>query len=150
MIILENRRARFGYEIIKKYTAGLKLLGEEAKALREGKGNFKGSYIKALKGDLYLVNFNLPKYSKSSNPNYNPKRPRKLLLNKREIREIISELNNKGRTAIPLSIYLKNNLFKLDLATAKGLGKTQKKQKIKEKQMERDAKRELKELRNYL
>ncbi len=148
MIILENRKARHNYEIIKKYTAGIKLLGEEVKALREGKGTFRGAYVKPIKGDIYLINFNLQKYTKSSNPNYNPKRARKLLLKKKEIREITSELNNKGRTAIPLKIFLKNNLFKLDLAIAKGLGKSQKKQKLKEKQIERDIQRELKSIRN--
>jgi SsrA-binding protein len=145
-ILIENRKGIFNYEILKTYTAGIKLLGEEVKSLRQGGGNLGQAYIKDLKDGLYIVNFNIPKYSKSSNPDYSPKRSRKLLLNKNEIVSIKTALAEKGRTAIPLKVYLKDNLVKVDLAVAKGCSKAGKKQYEKEKQQERDLSREIKDL----
>lgn len=140
-----NKRGLSSYEVVKKYTAGIKLLGEEVKSLRQGAGNLSGSYIKTIDDGLYIVGFNIPKYKKSSNTDYDPKRARKLLLNQHEITDIKQNIANKGRTAIPIKVYLKGKLFKVDVAIAKGLTKSGQKQKVKEKQLERDTARQIKE-----
>ncbi len=143
--VIENKKALFNYEVIKKYTAGIKLLGEEVKSLRYQGGNLMISYVKEFDDGLYLVNFNIPKYKKSANINYNPKRARKLLLNKEEIVAVRVGLHDKGRTVVPLSVYLNKKIFKVDLALVKAKGKAGKKASLKEKQMELDLKRALKE-----
>jgi len=143
-----NKRGLSSYEVVKKYTAGIKLLGEEVKSLRNGRGNLSRSYIKTIDKDLYIVGFNIPKYKKSSSVDYDPKRNRKLLLNQHEIIDIKQNIANKGRTAIPIKVYLKGKLFKVDIAVAKGLTKSGQKQKLKEKQLDRDTARQIKEA-NY-
>lgn len=145
MTIIKNRSATYNFEIVETYIAGIKLLGEEVKSLRSGHGNLSGSYISELGGELYLVGFNIPRYKRSSNPDYAPKRRRKLLLKKSEISRIRPELNAKGRAVIPLQVFLKDNLFKVEIAVAKGKGGREKKQAIKERQQERDVQRELKD-----
>lgn len=140
-----NKRGLYSYEVVKKYTAGIKLLGEEVKSLRNGGGNLFGSYIKTVDNDLYIVGFNIPKYKKSTSLDYDPKRVRKLLLNQHEIIDIKQNIANKGRTAIPVKVYLKGKLFKVDIAVAKGLTKSGQKQKLKEKQLDRDTARQIKE-----
>ncbi|PIR43030.1 SsrA-binding protein [candidate division WWE3 bacterium CG10_big_fil_rev_8_21_14_0_10_32_10] len=144
-VIITNRKARHNFEVLHTYSAGIKLLGEEVKALKGGHGNLTGSYVSEKQKELFILGFNISKYSKSSNPNYNPKRPRKLLLNRKEISEIKAELHNKGRTVVPLKVYLHKNLFKVDIAVVKGMGGREKKASLKEKQIERDTQRELKE-----
>ena len=143
--IIENKKALFNFDVIKKYTAGIKLKGEEVKSLRYQGGNLVGSYVKEFDDGLYLVNLNIPKYKKSANLNYIPKRPRKLLLNKEEIVAVRVGLHDKGRTVVPLSVYLDKKIFKVDIALVKAKGKSGKKAAIKEKQMEMDMKRALKE-----
>ena len=113
-----------------------------------GKGNIAGSYVSDVGGELYLVGFNIPRYPKSSNPNYNSKRLKKLLLNQKEVREIKSQIINKGRTAVPTRIYLKKDVFKADIVVVKGLGKPEKKEHLKEEQIKRDIDRELKDFRS--
>lgn len=140
-----NKKGLFNYEILKKYVAGIKLLGEEAKALRTTGGNLVGSYVKFIGKDLYLIGFNIPKYKKSGNFDYNPKRNRKLLLNKNELVDIKVALGGKGQTVIPVQVFLKGPNFKVELGIAKNKGKQGKKQALKEKQQKRDVQRQIKE-----
>lgn len=146
--LLLNRKIGGNFEIIKSYSAGIKLLGEEVKALRQGRGNLKGAYAKSIGGQLFLVGFNIPKYSQSSNLKYDPIRSRKLLLNAKEIVDINTQIANQGRTLIPLDIFVnKSKLVKVTLALVKGLNKAGKRQFEKEKQLKKDTDKEIKNIR---
>jgi SsrA-binding protein len=145
MTEIVNKGVLRSYEILKKYTAGIKLLGEEVKALRYHGGNLGGSYITVRENTPYLIGLNIPKYKKSSNNKYVPKRVRTLLLNKIEITNIKLACNNVGTTVIPLKVYFEEKLVKVDIAVAKGLTKQGQKRLAKEKQQIKDTQREARE-----
>lgn len=146
MLLSKNRKALFNYEIVEKYTAGMVLFGYEVKAIREGNVNFEGSYIKIENEEAFLVNLYIGKFSKQSKNKgeTDPKRIRKLILNKREIIEIQKEIMQKGKSAVPLALVLKNNMIKLEMATVKGKKEFEKKQTAKEKQIQKDLDKERK------
>jgi len=147
MLLSKNRKALFNYEIIEKYITGIVLYGYEVKAIKEGNINFEGSYIKFENDGLYLINLYIGKYSKQSkiiNHEFNPKRSRKLILNKKEIIEIQKELDQKGKTAIPLSVLIKNGKIKLEISTVKGKKDYEKKQVAKDKQIKKDLENQVK------
>ncbi|MFH1566255.1 MAG: SsrA-binding protein SmpB [bacterium] len=137
-ILLSNRYALREYGLIEKHEAGIKLLGSEVKALKEGRGSLRGSVVKIIDGTVLLVGFNLPPYSKSDNEKYDPSRSRTLLLNKREINKLMGFLSKKGYFAFPLCIYLKDNLIKLELGVGQRLKKYEKKEVVKEREEKRD------------
>ena len=140
MLLAKNRKALFNYEIIEKYLAGVVLKGYEVKAIREGKVNFEGSYIATKDGEVFVLGMKIARYSKQSQKtsSEDADRPRKLLLNKNEIEKISKHLNQKGKTAVPLALLLKNNIIKLELAVVKGRSKYGKKHLEKERQIEKD------------
>lgn len=140
MLLVKNKKATWNYEIIEKFVAGIMLKGYETKALREGNGSFEGAYIKMEENVPILVNANIGKYSKQSQEieKTDPKRDRKLLLNKNEIRKIQRALEEKGKTAVPLAFLLQHNLIKLELAIVKGQKEYEKKHVAKEKQIKKD------------
>ncbi len=150
MLLAKNRRALFNYEILDKYIAGIVLKGYEVKAVREGKVNMEGSFIKIDHGNLVVTNMHIGKYSKQSQ-NYNDemaKAPRKLLVNKGELAKITKVLQEKGKTSVPLALLLKNNLIKLEFAVVKGKKKEEKKQIQKEKQIIKDLDQQVRSLKN--
>src|SRR5438445_554199 len=100
MTLLENRKARFDYELLQNYTAGVVLLGGEVKSLRNKSGSFAGSYIKIIGGELFLLNAQITPYKFADNREYDPKRTRKLLLKKREIAYLLEQTSEKGRALI--------------------------------------------------
>ena len=106
-IISLNRKARFNYFFIEFYEAGIVLKGSEVKSLRDGKANISESYAFDSKGEIYLVNSHIPSYKESSYNNHDPKRNRKLLLNKREINKLIGRVTREGYTLIPTKLYFK-------------------------------------------
>jgi len=140
MLLSKNRKALFNYEIVEKYMAGVVLHGYEVKAIREGNVNFEGSYIKIENEEVFLINLYIGKYSKQSKnkADTDPKRPRKLILKKREIQEINKEIAQKGKTAVPLALLLKNNMIKLEIAVVKGKKEFEKKVTAKDKQIQKD------------
>lgn len=138
-----NKKISRNYEIIKVYTLGIKLLGEEVKALKYQGATFTNTYVKLFQNELLLINLNIPKYKKSCNQNYQSARSRILLANKHELVAIKSNLSIKGRTVLPLKIYMLNNLFKVEVAVVKSLGKGGKKAKLKEEQLEKEAGKEV-------
>lgn len=140
MLVVKNKKATRNYEIVDKYMAGVVLTGYEVKALRETKANFEGSYIKIVEDEAVLVGTHIGRYSKTSQDpeKINPKRDRKLLLNRREIDKIKSALNEKGKSAVPLAFVLQHNLVKLELAVVKGRKKHEKKHLEKERQIKKD------------
>ena len=120
--IAENRRARFDYAIEDTFEAGIQLLGTEVKALREGRANIAESYASVEGNEAYLINANIPIYAPASQFNHAPTRKRKLLLKRREINKLIGETQRKGRTIVPLKLYINDRgLIKLLLGI--GVGK---------------------------
>jgi len=120
-IVAENRKARFNYEIVDTYEAGLVLMGTEVKSLREGKANIAESYASDEDGELWLINSYLPEYLQANRFNHEPRRRRKLLMSKREINRLRVAISREGMTLIPLKIYFNDQgRAKMELALGKG------------------------------
>ena len=119
-IISKNRKASFNYFFKEFFEAGIVLLGSEIKSLRQGKANISESYASDDKGEIYLLNSHIPSYKESSYNNHDPRRNRKLLLNKREINKLIGRVNREGFTLIPTKLYFKKGKAKVEIAVAKG------------------------------
>ena len=135
--LAKNRKATFEYFIEDKYETGIVLVGTEVKSIRQGKLNIKDSYAGIKDGEVYVYNMHISPYEKGNIFNVDPLRPRKLLLNKREIRKLIGLVTLKGYSLIPLSVYLKNGLVKVELSVAKGKKNYDKRQDIAKKDAER-------------
>ena len=144
-IVAENRKARFNYEIIDTYEAGLVLKGTEVKSLREGKANIAESYASDEDGEIWLINSYLPEYLQANRFNHEPRRRRKLLLSGREISRLRAAVNREGMTLIPMKIYFNDRgRAKLELALAKGKKIHDKRESEKERDWNRQKSRLLK------
>ncbi|MFU7528191.1 SsrA-binding protein SmpB [Qipengyuania sp. ASV99] len=144
--VAENRRARFDYYIEDKFEAGLALQGTEVKALRAGEATIAESYAEVRGGEVWLINANIPEYSHGNRLNHEPRRPRKLLLNSREINKLFAAVEKKGMTVVPLSIYFnKTGRAKVELALAKGKQAHDKRATIKDRDWQRDKARLMRE-----
>jgi len=140
-----NRKAKFDYEILEKFEAGLVLSGHEVKSIRLGRMSLKASYVVIRKNEAYLIGANIPAYQPKNTPkDYDPERSRKLLLNRKEIKYLIGKTKEKGLTLIPLKVYTKYAKIKLGFAVSKGKIKTDKRQAIKKREAQRHIERELK------
>ena len=137
-IISNNRKARFNYFFKEFYEAGIALKGSEVKSLRDGKANISESYAYDLNGEIFLVNSHIPSYKQSSYNNHDPKRNRKLLLNKREINKLIGRVNREGFTLIPTKLYFKGGKAKVEIAVAKGKKLHDKRHSIKKRDWNRE------------
>ena len=137
-IISLNRKAKFNYFFKEFYEAGIMLKGSEVKSLRDGKANISESYAFDQLGELYLVNSHIPSYKESSYNNHDPKRNRKLLLNKREINKLIGRINREGYTLIPTKLYFKKGKAKVEIAVAKGKKQYDKRHTKKKRDWERE------------
>ena len=147
-IAATNRKAFHEYHILDTYEAGIELFGSEVKSLREGNTNLKEAYVTIRRGEAWLIGVHINPYSHVSYESPEPVRKRKLLLNKREIEKIKISLEQKGLTAVPLKIYFnKNGWAKLEIGLAKGKKTFDKKDAIKERDIKRDAQRELRNIR---
>ena len=145
-IVAENRKARYNYEIMDTYEAGLMLMGTEVKALREGKANIAESYASDEGGEIWLINSYLPEYLQANRFNHEPRRRRKLLLSARESGRLRTGINREGMTLIPLKIYFNDQgRAKLELALAKGKKLHDKRQSEKERDWNRQKSRVLKD-----
>ena len=140
-IIGTNRKANFLYEILNRYEAGLVLLGTEVKSLRESKVNLQDAYGKFIKDELWLLNSHISEFTYGNINNHDPERKRKLLLNKKELRKIRAQLEEKGLTLVPTKIYFKDSLVKIEMAIARGKKMYDKRQSIKQRETERKLKR---------
>jgi len=137
--VAENRRARYDYFIEDKFEAGLMLTGTEVKALRAGEATIAESYAEVRDGAVWLVNANVPEFSHGNRFNHEPRRPRKLLLNAREIDKMMGAVERKGMTLVPLSIYFNGRgRAKVELALAKGKNSADKRQTTKDRDWQRD------------
>ncbi len=138
-IVAENRRAKFDYYIEDVFEAGIMLTGTEVKSLRFGEGSIAESYAEVRKGEVWLVNSNVPEFSHGNRFNHEPKRPRKLLLHEREIAKFHGAVERKGMTLVPLSIYFNSRgRAKVELALAKGKNAADKRQTVKERDWKRE------------
>jgi SsrA-binding protein len=144
--VAENRRARYDYFIEDKFEAGLMLTGTEVKALRAGEATIAESYAEVRDGAVWLVNANVPEFSPGNRFNHEPRRPRKLLLNAREIDKLTGAVERKGMTLVPLSIYFNGRgRAKVELALAKGKNSADKRQTTKDRDWQRDKARLMRE-----
>jgi SsrA-binding protein len=141
--IATNRKATFEFFLLEHFEAGMALQGSEIKSLRAGQASLAEAYV-SVEEDLeaWLVNAHIAPYDAASHYNHDPKRPRRLLLHKREIRELWDAVRLKGVTIVPIRIYLKDGRAKLDIAIAKGKKLYDKRASIAERDMEREASRE--------
>jgi len=119
-VIAQNRKARHEYEILQTLEAGIVLLGSEVKALRNGRVNLGDSYAEIKRGEVWLQKMHVGPYEMANRQNHEPFRPRKLLLNRREIRKLAPRLEEGGRTLVPLKVYFKHGLVKVELALGRG------------------------------
>ena len=137
--MLENRKARHDYEILETYEAGIALKGTEVKSVRAGKVDFTGAYARFENGELWLENLYIAPYEKGSYSNHEPRRPRKLLLHRRELNKLRGRVEQKGLTLVPLKIYFNDRGYaKVLLALARGKRDYQKKQDDKKRAVERE------------
>ena len=139
--IATNRRARFEYEILDTWEAGLALLGPEVKALRTGKANLSDAYATVRRGEAFLVNAHISPYEKAGRDNADPRRERKLLLHRREIARLQGAVAEKGLTLVPLKLYFKNGRAKVQIGLARGKRKYDKRQTIRRREEEREIQR---------
>jgi SsrA-binding protein len=140
-ILVTNRKARRDYTILESLETGIALKGAEVKSLRRGKGSLAGSYATVDNGEVWLHDFHITPYEYGNIFNPPPKRNRKLLLHRREIKKLIGQTAIKGHTLVPLRVYLKNGLVKMELGVAKGKKLYDKRQDIKKKEADREAAR---------
>ncbi len=140
--IASNKKAYHDYFIEDKYEAGIVLVGTEVKSIRQGKVNLKDSYVNIKNGEAFVYNLHISPYEKGNIYNVDPMRVRKLLLNKREIRKLIGLVTLNGYSLIPLSLYLKNGLVKMEMAAARGKKNYDKRQDTAKKDAERRMQRQ--------
>lgn len=144
-VYTENRKARFDYEILEKYEAGIELLGVEVKSVRGGRMSLEGAFVIVRGGEAFLINANVPPYQPNNSPkDYDPLRNKKLLLTKKEIATLIGSEKNKSLTIVPISVYNKNRKIKVEIALVKGKKKQDKRETIKKRETDREIRREYK------
>jgi SsrA-binding protein len=142
-IITENRKARFDYHILESFEAGLVLTGAEIKSIRTGEITVNEAYVRPQGSELFLLNAYIKPYAHSGDKEYDPRRPRKLLLHRKEIAKLTRELETKGTTIVPLRIYLKGGRAKIEIALGKGKAAPDKRQDIKKREADREVAREI-------
>lgn len=146
-VFADNKKARFDYEILDTFDAGIVLSGQEVKSIRDGHMSLKGSFVTFHGGEALLTNANISPYKFSANLEaYDPTQSRKLLLKRREINYLRGKTEERGLTIVPLKVYSKNRLIKIEIAIARGKHLYNKKESIKERDIEREVKRTLKNL----
>ena len=147
-IVCRNRKAAHEYFIEEVFEAGIVLLGPEVKSLRDGRANLVDSYGRIKKGEVFIHNMHISPYPFSHHIELDPTRPRKLLLNKMEIKQLIGKTQEKGYSLIPLQVYFLEGWAKVEIALAKGKRKVDKRHAIKERDLKREMAQEKKKY-NY-
>ncbi len=144
-VYAENKKAWFDYEIQEKYECGIELIGTEVKAVRAGKVSLLGAFVIIRGGEAFIINANIQPYQEINAPQgYDPLRNRKLLLTKKEIKELSETEANKSLTIVPLSLYSKNRKIKLEIAVSRGKKKFDKRESIKKRETDIEIRREYK------
>ncbi|TSC70476.1 MAG: ssrA-binding protein [Parcubacteria group bacterium Gr01-1014_46] len=143
MSLITNKKAYFDFEITDTYSAGLELFGFEVKSLRKGQGSLEGSYVTVRGSEAYLIGSFIPPFQEKNAPvDFDPRRNRKLLLTSKEIDEIGKIEKTKGLTIVPISVYNKGGVLKVDLGVGKGKKKHDKRETLKKQSVERENRRE--------
>lgn len=145
--IATNRKAYHDYHILDKFEAGIVLTGTEIKSIRAGRVNLGQAFVKPEGGEIWLINTHIARYEAGSYMSHEPTRTRKLLLNRKEIRNLISKTSEKGSTLVPLSLYLKGHIAKVEIALAKGKKQYDKRETIQQRDAEREMDRTIKSRR---
>ena len=140
-VVATNRKARHEYEILDTWEAGLVLKGPEVKSLRDGKVSFTDAFARVERGEVWLYSLHISPYEQANRWNDDPLRPRKLLLNRSEIRKLVGTVEEKGLTLIPLDIYFTRGLAKVTLALGRGRKLHDKRDKLKRQTLDREAQR---------
>ncbi len=141
-VVAENRRARFDYFVEDRFETGIALTGTEVKALRQGEGSIAESYAHVEGDEVWLINSHIPEYSHGNRLNHEPRRPRKLLLKRREIAKLHGAVNRQGLTLVPLSVYFNGTgRAKVELALARGKKVHDKRETVKERDWKREQQR---------
>lgn len=143
-----NKKASFEYHLTDKYEAGIVLKGSEVKSIREGKVNIKGSYIRFIDNELYIIGMHIGDYSHADSMSHENLADRKLLLHRKEMDKICELLNKKGKTIIPMSLYFKRDLVKVKFAVGAGKKKWDKRQDKMDQDVKRQLDREVKKINN--
>ncbi len=142
---MDNKRARFDYEILETMDAGLELRGHEVKSIKNKRGSLAGAHAIIRGGEIFVVGFDIPPYQpKNVPPNYEEERTIRLLLNKKEIRRLEGKLGQKGLTLVPIMVYDKNGKLKMKIGLAKGKKKYEKREKLKRREAKRKIERVMK------
>ena len=142
--VATNKKAQFNYHILSRFEAGIELKGAEVKSLREGKVSLNESFAFIEEGEVFLFNCNISPYSYANIQSLEPARKRKLLLHKNEIHRLKGDLTQKGLTLIPLKIYFKNGIAKVELTLCKGKKLFDKREVIKKRELDREVRRNFK------
>jgi SsrA-binding protein len=140
-IVVRNRRARHEYEVLEKHEAGLVLTGTEVKSLRAGKANLQDAFARFDGGELWLHNLHISPYEQGNRFNHDPLRPRKLLLQRRELRKLVGQVEQQGLTLVPLDIYFRRGIAKITLALVRGKKLHDKRDDLRKKDAEREMER---------
>ena len=146
MIEINNRKAKYDYEILEAYEAGIALTGTEIKSIRMGKANLQDSYAIVKKNELFLLNMHISEYKEGNIFNHNETRTRKLLMHKKEILKLRDAIEKEGNTIVPLKLYFKGNYAKILIGLAKGKKNYDKREAIKERDTQREMKKDFKNL----
>jgi len=141
--VATNRRARFDYEVIERVEAGLVLVGPEVKSLRAGKASLGEAYAMIRRGEAWLLNCHISPYDPASRENPDPRRERKLLLHRKELRKLEGKLQERGFTMVPLSLYFKDGRAKVELALVRGKRRFDKRETIRDRESQRDLARRM-------
>jgi SsrA-binding protein len=143
-VAIRNRKARHEYHVLDTYEAGLVLQGTEVKSLRDGRANLQDSYARFDRGELWLLNLHISPYEAGNRYNHDPLRPRKLLLNRKELRKLVGQVEQQGLTLVPLDIYFRHGRAKATIALVKGKQLHDKREDLKRREHERDVERAFK------
>ena len=145
-ILSKNKTAYFEYQVLEELEAGVSLIGHEVKAIKTGRISIKGSYASIKDGEMFLIGATIPPYqAKNTSKNYDEKRDRKLLLKKRQIQYLADKIEKKGLTIVPLKVYSVKGKVKIGIGLVKGKKMFDKREKVKQKNTEREIQREMKE-----
>jgi len=142
--VAQNKKAFHEYEILDKYEAGMALAGSEVKSIRAGRINLKDSFVEIQNGEAFLLRCHISPYEQASIFNHEPERKRKLLLNRREIHRLDQKVKTRGFSIVPLQVFLTDKgLFKIEIALVRGKREYEKRQKIKERDIQREMDRDV-------
>lgn len=140
----KNKKAFFDYEILETFETGIMLAGTEVKSVKAGKVSIKEAFVKILSNEIWLVNSHVAEYEQGNRNNHNPTRSRKLLMKRRDIDRLIGRIKEAGLTLVPISVYQKKRLVKVEIALAKGKKEHDKRNSIRERDLQRELGRDIK------